>query len=53
MGGKPGIKYPEGVPIDHKEFPADWFEGLEEEFYLARRYLASRNKYGVSPMLAC
>ena len=47
-GGKPGIKYPDGVPIDHTEFPKDWFEGLDEEFYLARRYLASRNKYGVS-----
>ena len=47
-GGKPGIKYPDGVPIDHTEFPKDWFEGLDKEFYLARRYLASRNKYGVS-----
>ena len=46
-GGKPGIKYADGVPIDHSEFPMNWFEGLDEEFYLARRYLASRNKYGV------
>ena len=47
IGGKPGIRHPDGVDIDHKEFPEDWFQGLEEQYYLSRRYLAVRNKYGV------
>lgn len=29
-GGKPGIKHPKGIDIDHKEFPAEWFAGLPE-----------------------
>lgn len=29
-GGKPGIKHPQGVKIDHKEFPKSWFEGLPQ-----------------------
>ena len=47
-GGKPGVKHPkEGVKIDHKEFPAEWFKGLKPESYRARRYNKSTNKYGV------
>ena len=30
-----------------QEFPQDWFDGLDEEFYNATRYVATRNKYGV------
>lgn len=29
-----------------QEFPEDWFEGLDDEFYIATRYDAKRNKYG-------
>jgi hypothetical protein len=40
LGGKPGIKNPkEGVNIDHKEFPADWFEGLAPDTYRSRHGL--------------
>lgn len=44
-GGKPSTKWPKGVPVDHTEFPEDWFEGLHPDYYLARRYIAKRNKY--------
>jgi hypothetical protein len=46
-GGRPGIKNPGGVNIDHAEFPADWFAGLAPERYRARRYDKRANKYGV------
>ncbi len=44
-GGRAGIWGPT-VDIDHKEFPADWFEGLPEKMYLARKYDKATNKYG-------
>lgn len=47
IGGRPGIISPQGVDIDPSEFPADWFEGLEDDMYKARRYIAERNKYKV------
>ncbi|CAK0783705.1 hypothetical protein CVIRNUC_006904 [Coccomyxa viridis] len=46
-GGRPGILSPKGVDIDHKEFPADWFEGLRPEQYIGRRYNVELNKYKV------
>ena len=30
-----------------QEFPEDWFEGLHPDYYIARRYIAKRNKYRV------
>jgi len=46
-GGKEGI-FGRSVAIDHTEFPAGWFESpLSEDMYQARRYLATRNRYGV------
>jgi len=45
-GGKPGI-WGRECAIDHKEFPASWFAGVDESLYLARRYDAANNKYGV------
>ena len=47
-GGKPGVRSPkDGVEIDHKEFPKEWFEGLKPDNYRARRYDKKANKYGV------
>ena len=43
------MTWPNGVAIDHTEFPEDWFEGLHPDHFLASRYVATRNKYGVSP----
>ena len=48
IGGRPGIISPQGVDIDASEFPADWFEGLDDNMYKARRYIAERNKYKVA-----
>ena len=45
-GGKPGI-LGASVQIDHKEFPKDWFEGLNKSMYCARRYDRNVNKYKV------
>lgn len=45
-GGKAGIKGRD-VDVAHEEFPKDWFEGLKDEQYRARRYDHRRNKYGV------
>ena len=45
-GGKPGI-YGRDIAVNHKEFPASWFAGVDPKLYLARRYDASVNKYGV------
>ncbi len=52
IGGRPGIIRPQGVEIDPSEFPADWFEGLEDDMYKARRYIAERNKYKVGSVMA-
>eukprot|EP00958_Prasinococcus_capsulatus_P024135 scaffold3734_cov425-Prasinococcus_capsulatus_cf.AAC.13 len=61
-GGKQGVKFPykttSGVPITHltvlhppppsgQEFPKEWFEGLEDEKFLSRKYRCEVNKYGV------
>mmetsp|Transcript_6618 Transcript_6618/g.24573 ORF Transcript_6618/g.24573 Transcript_6618/m.24573 type:complete len:255 (+) Transcript_6618:19-783(+) len=50
-GGKQGVKFPykttSGVPITHLEFPKEWFEGLEDEKFLSRKYRCEVNKYGV------
>ena len=45
-GGKKGI-FGSSVDIDHREFPASWFEGVPERLYLSRRYYVPTNKYGV------
>ena len=45
-GGKKGILGP-SVDIDHREFPASWFDGVPERLYLSRRYNVPTNKYGV------
>ena len=45
-GGKKGI-LGRVVDIDHGEFPASWFAGLDESLYLSRRYYIPTNKYGV------
>jgi len=47
-GGKKGLKYPKGgVPIDHKEYPRDWFSEVPAHKYISRRYDCATNKYGV------
>ena len=47
-GGKKGVKYPRGnIPVDHKEYPQDWFDGVPEHMYLSRRYNILTNKYRV------
>ena len=51
IGGRPGVISPQGVDIDASEFPAEWFEGLEDDMYKARRYVADRNKYKVAFLL--
>ena len=51
IGGRPGIISPRGVDIDPSDFPADWFEGLEDDMYKARRYIAERNKYKVGSVM--
>jgi len=49
LGGKPGVRSPQGVAIDFKEFPSAWFAGLPEKAYANRRYDAKRySKYGVN-----
>jgi hypothetical protein len=45
-GGKAGI-FGRDIAINHKEFPASWFAGVDESLYLARRYDCAANKYGV------
>lgn len=45
-GGRPGI-LGDRVDVDASEFPASWFSGLPRDAYAARRYVASRNRYGV------
>lgn len=47
-GGRAGIISPKGVAIDHKEFPADWFEGLDPDQYRGRKYRTELNKYKVN-----
>lgn len=44
-GGKPGIRGP--CAIDPKEFPKDWFEGLDQTMFASRRYNIPTNLYGV------
>jgi hypothetical protein len=44
-GGKPGIRGP--CAIDPKEFPEEWFDGLDESMYASRRYNIPTNLYGV------
>ena len=44
-GGKPGIRGP--CDIDPKEFPREWFEGLDKTMYASRRYNVPTNMYGV------
>ena len=47
-GGKKGKLYPKGgIPIDYKEYPQDWFEGLDKSLYLSKRYYIPTNKYQV------
>ena len=30
--------------IDPKDFPADWFEGLDESFYLSPKYVITKKE---------
>ena len=47
-GGKKGVKYPRGgIPVSHKEYPAEWFDEVDESMYVSKRYDISTNKYGV------
>lgn len=45
-GGKRGILGP-SVDVDWREFPASWFEGVDESLYNSRKYHIPTNKYGV------
>ena len=45
-GGRKGI-WGDSVDIDHKEFPEEWFEGLPEKMFRARKYDIQTNRYGV------
>ena len=45
-GGKAGV-LGRAISIDPAEFPADWFAGLPDAMYRARRYDKRVNKYGV------
>ena len=48
-GGKKGIKYPRGgIPIDHREYPDEWFCDLPASMYVSKRYDVSTNRYKVS-----
>jgi hypothetical protein len=46
-GGRRGI-LASSVKISHKEFPSDWFEGLDKDSYCGKIYDKRRNKYGVN-----
>jgi len=47
-GGKKGIKYPRGgIPIDHREYPDEWFCDLPASMYVSKRYDVSTNRYKV------
>ena len=46
-GGRPGI-LSSSVKITHKEFPKDWFEGMDAKEYRGRVYDKTKNKYGVN-----
>ena len=52
-GGRPGVISPQGVDVDPSEFPNDWFEGLEDDMYKARRYNVERNKHKVDLHMFC
>lgn len=46
VGGKPGI-ISKRININYKEFPDDWFEGLNESIYRGKEYNKYVNKYKV------
>lgn len=46
-GGRPGILGP-SVKITHKEFPEDWFEGLDDDMFKGNVYDKRKNMYGVN-----
>lgn len=52
-GGRAGIISPQGVDVDPLEFPSDWFDGLEDDMYKARRYNVERNKHKVQMHMLC
>lgn len=52
-GGRPGIISPQGIDIDPSEFPSEWFDGLEDDMYKARRYNVERNKHKVQLHTLC
>ena len=33
--------------VSHKDFPKDWFEGLEESAYKSQKYLANVNLFKI------
>lgn len=51
IGGRPGIISPHGIDVSADEFPSDWFEGLADDMYKARRYVNDRNKYKVRAVI--
>ena len=46
--------YDEGgrIDINYKEFPSDWFEGLEESFYLSKKYNRKINFFKIKSGLS-
>ena len=46
--------YDEGgrIDINYKEFPSDWFDGLEESFYLSKKYNRKINFFKIKSGLS-
>jgi len=46
--------YDEGgrIDINYKEFPSDWFDGLEETFYLSKKYNRKINFFKIKSGLS-
>ena len=46
--------YDEGgrIDINYKEFPSNWFEGLEESFYLSKKYNRKINLFKIKSGLS-
>ena len=40
------------IDINYKEFPSDWFEGLEESFYLSKKYNRKINFFKIKSGLS-
>ena len=46
--GKKGIGTRGRIPIDHREYPDEWFCDLPASMYVSKRYDVSTNRYKVS-----